>query len=79
MVGCWLITLGASGGCSLAAGWVLCRGEEYGGGMGLDRKMLRMRVRDPKRLVCSVASTSLMAHDRRWRAWNMWYSGVTVG
>ena len=77
--GRWAITLGASGGFFLGAGWVLCSGLEYGGGIGLGRKMSRMRVRDSKHLVCSVAGTYLMAHDRKWRAWTMQSSGVTVG
>ena len=58
---------------------MLCSSVEYGGGRGLGRKMLRMRVRSSKRLVCSVAGTYLMAHDREWRAWTMQSSGVTVG
>ena len=77
--GRWAITLGAAGGFSLGSGWVLCSGVEYGGGVGLGRKMLQMQVRASKRLVCSVAATSLMVHDRKWRAWNMRSSGATVG
>ena len=61
----WVITLGAVGVFSLGAGWVLCSGVEYGGDEGLGRKMLRMRVRDSKRLVCIMAGTYLMAHDRK--------------
>ena len=56
-VGRWGSTLGASGGLSLIAGWVWCRG----GG----RKMSRMQVRSSKRSVCSVAGTYLMAHNRK--------------
>ena len=55
-VGCGASTLGAAGGFSLGAGWVWCSG----GG----RKMSRMRVGSSKRSVCSVAGTSLMAHNR---------------
>ena len=70
-VGRWASTLGDSGGLSIGAGWVWCS-------VGV-RKMSRMRVSSSKRLVCSVAGTSLMAHDRKWRAWTMRFSGVTVG
>ena len=70
-LGRWTITLGDSGGFSLGAGWVCCS--------GLVRKMSRMRVRFFKRSVCSVSGTSLMAHDRKWRAWTIRSSGVTVG
>ena len=66
-----MITLGFAGGFSLGVYWVWCSG----GG----RKMSWMRVRDSKCLVCSVAGTSLMAHDRKWRAWTMRSSGVTFG
>ena len=59
-VGRWESTLGAAGGFTLGAGWVWCSG----GG----RKMSLMRVRDSKRSVCSVAGTSLMAHNRKWKA-----------
>ena len=44
---------------------------------------------DPKRshslvmasswLWCCVARESLMAQERNFRAWKMWYSGVSVG
>ena len=61
-------TLGGPGGLSLGTGWVW-----YG------RKMLRMRVRASNRSLYSVAGTSLMAHNRKWRAWTMRYSGVIVG
>ena len=70
-VGCWASTVGASGGFSLGSGWVWC---SVGG-----RKMSRMRVRSSKCLIFSVAGTSLMAHDRKWRAWNMRSSDLTVG
>ena len=43
--GRWVITLRATGGFYLGAGWVLCSSVEYGGGGGLGRKMSRMRVR----------------------------------
>ena len=78
-VGHWEITLGAAGGFSFGAGWVLCSGVEYGGCVGLGRKMSWMQVMDSKRLVCSVAVTALMAHSRKWRAWTMQFYGVTVG
>ena len=78
-VGLWAITLGAAGVLSLGSGWVLCSSVEYGGGVGLGRKMLRMRVRASKSLVCSVAGTSLMAHEKKWKEWTMRSSGVTVG
>ena len=79
--GCWVITLGATGGFSLGAGWVLCSGIEYGRIIrrGLDRKMSRIQVRGSKCSVCSVAGTSLMVHDSKWSAWTMPSSGVTVG
>ena len=35
--GRWAITLGAAGGFYLGAGWVLCSGVEYGGGVGLGK------------------------------------------
>ena len=41
--------------------------------------MSRMRVRSSKNLVYSVAGTYLVAHDRKWRAWNMRSSDVNVG
>ena len=69
-VGCWASTLGAAREFSLGSGWVWCSG----GG----RKMSRIQVRASKRSVCSVAGTSLMAHDRKCRAWTMRSSGVTV-
>ena len=53
--GLWAITLEAAGGFFLGKGWVLCSGVEYGGGIGLGRKMSRMRVRSSKRMVCSMA------------------------
>ena len=40
--------------------------------------MLRVWVRSSNRWVCSVAGTSLMARERKWRAWTMRSSGVTV-
>ena len=51
--GLWAITLGASGGFTLVAGWVFCCAVEDGGigGKGLGRKMLQMRVRDYSCLV----------------------------
>ena len=70
-VGLWASTLGAAGGFYLGSGWVWCSG----GG----RKMSQMRVRASKRSVCSVAGTSLMAHNRKWRAWTMRSPGVTIG
>ena len=70
-VGRWASTLGASEGFSLGEGWMWCSG----GG----RKMLRMRVRSSNRLVCSVSGTSLMVHARKWRAWTMRSSGLTLG
>ena len=70
-VGRWASTLGAAGGFSFGSGWVWC---SDGG-----RKMSRMRVRDSKHSVCSVDGTSLILHDRKWRAWTMRSSGVTVG
>ena len=74
-----MITIGGAGGFSFRSGWVLCSGVEYGGGIGLGRKMSRMRVRASKRSVCSMAGTPLMAHYMKWRVWNMRSSGVTVG
>ena len=70
-VGLWESTLGASEGFYLGAGWVWC----CGGG----RKMSQMWVRASKHSLCSVAVTSLMAHDRKWRAWNMQSSDMTIG
>ena len=66
----WTIALGVAGGLSIGAGWVFCSGVEYVriGCRGLDMKMARMRVRDSKRLVCSVAVISLMLHNRKWSA-----------
>ena len=78
-VGFWAITLESDGGFYHGAGWVLCSGMEYGGGVGLGRKMSRMWVRASKRLVCSMAGTSLMAHNMKWRACTMWSSGVNGG
>ena len=77
--GRWAITLGDSGGLSHGAGWVLWSGVEYDGHGGLGKKMSRMRVRCSRRLVYSVAGTSLIAHDRKWSTWTMWSSGVAVG
>ena len=50
-VGRWASTLGSAGGFSLGEGCVLCSGVAYGRGVGLDRNMLRMWVRDSKRLL----------------------------
>ena len=41
--------------------------------------MSQMRVGAYKRSVCSVAGTSLMAQDRKWRAWTIRSSGMTDG
>ena len=41
--------------------------------------MSRMQVRASKRSLCSVDGTSLMANDRKWRAWTMRSFGVIVG
>ena len=70
-VGLWEITLGASEGFYLGAGWVWCSG----GG----RKVSRIQGRSHKSSVCSVDGTSLMAHDRKCRAWTMRSSGATIG
>ena len=75
----WAITLRSTRRVSLGSVGVLCSGVEFGGGRGLGSKMSWMRVRDSNRLVCSVPSTSFMAHVRNCRAWNMRSSGVTVG
>ena len=81
LVGFWASTLGASGGFSLVSGWMFCCGLEYGRiGYGcLGRKMSRMRVRVSNSLVCSAAGIFLMAHGRKFSAWTMRSSGVTVG
>ena len=79
VVGFWAIALVDARGLSLESGWVLCSGVEYGVGVGLGRKILWMRVRASKRSVCSVAGTSFMVHNRKWRAWTMRSPGVTVG
>ena len=79
--GRWEITLVAAGDFYLGSGWVFCCSVEYVG-VGCDylgRKMSRMRVRASKHWLCSVAGTSLMAHDRKWSAWTMPSSGVVVG
>ena len=76
---CWAITLGSAWGFTLEAGWVLSSSVEYGRGLGLGRKMSRMRVRASKHSVCSAAVASLMVHERKWRAYTMRSSGVTVG
>ena len=54
---------------------------EYGGIVcgGIGRKMSQMWVRASKSLVCSVAGTSLMVHNRKCSALTMWSSGVTAG
>ena len=79
--GRWAITLGATGGFTLGSGWLFCFDVEYGviSGGGIGRKMSRTRVRASKSSVCSLASTSLIAHDRKFSAWTMRSSGVTVG
>ena len=71
VIGCWASTLGDAGGFSLRAGWVWCSG----GG----RKVSRIQGRSHKSSVCSVAGKSLMAHDRKCRAWTMGSSGATIG
>ena len=76
---CWAITLGDAGGFTLGADWVFCSGVEYGGGGVLGSKMSRMRVRAYKRSVFSMADTYLMVNDRKWSAWTMQSSDVTVG
>ena len=49
--GRWAITLGSAGGFFLVSGWVLRSSVECGGGIGLGRKMSRMRVRASKHSV----------------------------
>ena len=67
-LGLWERTLGGTRGFSLGSGWVCC-----------GRNMSWMQVGASKRSLCIVAGTSLMEHDRKWRAWTMRSSGVTVG
>ena len=41
--------------------------------------MSQMQARASKHSVCSVAGTSPMANNRKWREWTMQSSGVIVG